>query len=498
MMEDRQVAKMFKAYARTGDVTMSAAEGGMSRDTAKRYLAAGSLPSQMKNPRSWRTRQDPFGEVWPELEGMLKDMPELEGKTLFEYLQERHPGRFSDGQLRTLQRRVRQWRAIHGPDQEVFFGQVHEPGKTMQLDWMHTSSLNLTVRGQAYEPLLCHCVLQYSAWEWAVVCRSESYLSLQAAVQEGCLRLGGVPAELVTDNSSAATHQISRAGSRRELNEAYVKLLDHYDMRGRATNLGCPQENGTAESMHGHLRRRLKQALLLRGHADFEDEEAVAAFIREQLDRANANRLEKVRTEQQHLHALPAPLPDYQSLVATVGSGSTITVKKTVYSVPSRLVGRKVDLRIYEQELQVRLGPDLICTRPRVPAGGCGVDYRDLVAQMLRKPGAFAAYRWKEAFFPQPVYRQCYVALAASGGDGRASDTEYLRLLNRAVEHGEDRVAEILRTLLARNERPSLAALDQALDIKPQTPQLSAAQPDPGAYDSLLSVIKGGRHGCAS
>lgn len=477
---------------------MSAMEGGMCRDTAKRYVEAGKLPSEMQKERDWRTRQDPFEEVWEEVEGFLEDLPELEAKTLFEHLRERHPGKFADGQLRTLQRRVRHWRATRGPAKEVYFGQRHEVGKTMQLDWMHTGSLGLTIQGRSYEPLLCHCVMQYSKWEWATTCSSESYLSLQRTVQEGCLRLGGVPIELVTDNSSAATHRIEAAKSKRKFNDAYDKLLNHYGLRGRTTNLGCPHENGSVESMHGHLRRRLKQALLLRGHADFADEEAFVRFLQDQLNKANGNRVEKVREEQHRLEALPTPLPNHQSVTLTVGSGATVNVKKSVYSVPSQLIGHKVEIRIHQDELEVRLGSELVCRRPRVPAGGCGVDYRDLVAQMLRKPGAFAGYRWREAFFPRPLFRELYDALKARGMDAAAADLEYLRILNRAAEHGEERVAGIVRDLLDQDRLPSSEALDDVLNAKPEIPHVDSFIPDSAAYDLLFEGMDGGSDELAS
>lgn len=125
---DQQVRKLFMEHQKCGQLGLAALKAGMNRDTAAAYLASGQLPSAREADRDWRTRPDPFAAHWPELEGRLKAAPELEAKALFEWLCERFPGIYQDGQLRTLQRHIQRWRALHGPEQEVYFPQRHRPG----------------------------------------------------------------------------------------------------------------------------------------------------------------------------------------------------------------------------------------------------------------------------------------------------------------------------------------------------------------------------------
>jgi hypothetical protein len=193
-------------HGRIGDAAMKA---DMHRETAPKYIAAGKLPSEMPVVRDWRTRPDPFEEHWPEIEDRLRDTPELEAKTLFELLQEAHPDRYDAGQLRTLQRRIKRWRAAHGPDQEVLLAQQHRPGEAAQTDFTHATELAVTIAGQVFAHLLCVLVLPYSNWQWATVCLSESMAALRRGVQRALFQLGRVPRYHQTDCSTAATHKIS-------------------------------------------------------------------------------------------------------------------------------------------------------------------------------------------------------------------------------------------------------------------------------------------------
>jgi hypothetical protein len=118
---DQQVRKLMEEMARHGKVGLASMRAGMDRTTGRKYLRQRKLPSELRRPRSWRTRPDPFAEDWPEIEARLAEAPELEGLALFEDLMNRHPGRYQEGQIRTFQRRVKDWRARNGPEKEVFF-----------------------------------------------------------------------------------------------------------------------------------------------------------------------------------------------------------------------------------------------------------------------------------------------------------------------------------------------------------------------------------------
>ena len=189
---DRKVRKLMSEYEKTGVLRTAALRSDMDEKTARKYVKAGKLPSQMRVEHVWRTREDPFVEHWPLIKEMLGDAPDLEAKGLFEWLCEQYPGVYEEGQLRTLQRKVRRWRAESGPDQEVYFGQEHHPGVRMSTDWTHMDALGVTIAGEAFSHLLCHCVLTYSNWQWATICHSESMLSLRNGLQAALFRLGRV------------------------------------------------------------------------------------------------------------------------------------------------------------------------------------------------------------------------------------------------------------------------------------------------------------------
>ena len=190
---DAQVRKLMKEHGKSGKIEASALKANMSRNTASKYIRAGKLPSELNKPHTWRTRSDPFSEHWSEVEQRLKDAPEFEAKTLFEDLLARYPGTFEEGQLRTFQRRVKQWRAQQGPDREVFFNQQHRPGEAFQTDFTWGNTLGVTIGGEAFSHIFCHVVLPYSNWQWATICRTESLAALKrggpccgAPFGEGC------------------------------------------------------------------------------------------------------------------------------------------------------------------------------------------------------------------------------------------------------------------------------------------------------------------------
>jgi len=204
VVTDQQVRRLMKLNQKEKNLSVAAAKSGMSENTARKYLRQRKLSSQIKQERTWRTREDPFEEGWSEVKLKLEINPGLEAKTLFEWLQRTCPGRYSDGQVRTLQRRIRQWRALEGPAKEVFFNQYHKPGELCESDFTHMSGLGITINGIPFNHLLYHFVLTYSNWEAGTICFSESFESLSAGLQNALWELGGVPLMHRTDKLSAA------------------------------------------------------------------------------------------------------------------------------------------------------------------------------------------------------------------------------------------------------------------------------------------------------
>jgi transposase InsO family protein len=305
MITKQQYRKLMNNYQETGNVSNSALKADVSRPTARKYIAATQTPQELQVKHTWRTREDPLGEIWPQAEAMLAEAPDLEAKTLFEYLWERSPWAAQEKHLRTFQRRVKLWRLRNGPDREVFFPQDWEAGRALQMDWTHAAELAITLNGQPYDHLLCHCVLPHSNWEWATPCLSESLLSCKQGLQEALHRLGKVPRELRVDNSSAATHRIGGGGAGREFNQQFLSLCEHFGLTARTIGINCPNENGDVESSNGHLKRRMRQRLLLRGSRDFESEAAYGQFLQQVLERGNHGRREKLAAELAVMKPLP-------------------------------------------------------------------------------------------------------------------------------------------------------------------------------------------------
>lgn len=489
MITKQQYRRLMNEHQATGNVSKSAMKAGMSRPTGRKYLAGGQEPEALQARHDWRTRADPLKEVWPKAEAMLVEAPDLEAKILFEHFRALEPWTVKEQHLRTFQRRVKLWRLQQGPDKEVFFTQDWEPGVTLQLDWTHASELGVTIAGGVYEHLLCHTVLPYSNWEWATRCQSESLLSLRQGLQASLHQLGAAPRDLRTDNSSAATHRIG-AGAERDFNPEYASLCEHYGLAPKTIGIACPQENGDVESSNGHLKRRLRQHLLLRGSRDFGTEAAYEAFVVGVVQAANRLRADRLGQELAVMKPLPPTrLSEYDEVYCRVGSGSAIRVKKVGYSVPARLIGQEVKVEIYETELKLYSGRELLLTVPRRHGDrGLVLDYRHVLDHLLRKPGAFERYRYREQLFPGPVFRQAYDQLVARQGRRRGV-VEYLQLLKLTSEVQQSDV-EVMLADFTSPPYPawSVEALRRVLQ-PPVRPELDLAelQPEWNSYDALLA-----------
>lgn len=486
---DSQVRKLMEEMSRYGKVGLAALKAGMDRKSARKYIRIGKLPSQLVRPRDWRTRRDPFEEDWSEIASRLADAPELEAKTLFEDLMARRPDRYQEGQLRSLQRRVKEWRARHGPAKEVFFAQQHRPGEAAQTDFTFANELRVTIAGEAFDHLLCHVTLPYSNWEWATVCTSESLLALRHGVQEALFRLGRRPEWHQTDNSTAATHKLSEG--KRAFNEEYLALMEHLGMKPRTIAIGKKHQNGDVESLNGALKRRLVQHLLLRGSRDFESVRSYESWVGGVLEAANGTRREKIAEELGVMRPLCVErLAEYREVEVRVSSWSTINVKRNAYSVPSRLIGEKVRVRIYDDRLEVLHGGVAQLTMDRLHGeGGHRINYRHIIFSLVQKPGAFARYRFREELFPTMAFRQAYDALCEGLSRWKA-DVEYLRILQISAQTMESEVECALELILENRELPvsdrvkALVAPD-----RPEVPEMAELEVDLGEYDAHLAEL---------
>jgi transposase len=485
MINSQQRIRLVTEFQRTGSIGMSALKSGMDRKTARKYLAHPELLSQPRPTRDWRTRPDTLTVIWPEAELRLSTAPELEAKALFEHLLLLRPEQAQVAQLRTFQRRVRQWRLEHGPAPEVIFPQTHSPGEVMQVDWTHAKELKVSIAGHPMDHLLCQAVLPYSNWQWATRCQSESLLSLRAGLQAALFRLGKVPKLLQIDNSSAATHQIS-GGGKRDFNPEFLSLVAHYGLAARTIHVGCPNENGDVESHNGHLKRRLEQHLLLRGTRDFVNEAAYDQFLAEVLTKANGQRTTKIAEELAVMRELPPTrLCEYDEVECRVCSHSTIRVKRVAYSVPARFIGRRLRARVYEQHLEVYHGAERIAQITRAPGREAVIDYRHVIQALLRKPGAFARYHYREELFPSSTYRRAHDRLVQDHGPG-PGQLEYLRLLKLTSELGSCAIEGLLSEMLGVGTPPWRTTTLRDLLCPPPRVELVEPTVDLSVYDALL------------
>jgi hypothetical protein len=490
MVTDRQVRKLMKLLASGVPLATAALKTDMAEKTARKYRHLGLFPSQTHSPRSWRTRDDPFAEVWDELQPLLEVNPGLLATTLFAYLQRRYPGRFPDGQLRTLQRKLKAWRALDGPPKEVFFPQEHQPARLGASDFCHLSALGVSIQGVPFDHLLYHFVLSYSNWETGSLCFSESFESLSAGLQSALFELGGTPLRHRTDSLSAAVQPL---GSRERFTRRYQELLAHYGIVGEHIQPGKANENGDVEQRHHRFKVALDQALMLRGSRDFDSREAYLLFLKELFAQLNAGRRTRLAEELPLLRPLPtARLDVFRTLRVRVGPSSTLRILNNTYSVPSRLIGEEVEVRVDVEHLEVWYGQRCVDRLPRLRGQYLHrIDYRHVIDWLVRKPGAFAQYRYQSDLFPTSRFRQAYDTLRAQSPEN--ADREYLKLLLLAAKESEQGVDDALRTLLAREGPIGLTAVRHLLledvPLLPAT-AVTVAPVDLAAYDTLLERVE--------
>jgi hypothetical protein len=488
MVSDAQVRLLRQKRMDGKTQEAAAATAGMSLRTAQEW-ETGPLPSITKRARDWRTRPDPFAAIWPlEIEPLLQSDRKgvLEAKLVLAELCARHPGQFHAGQERTLQRRFRDWRALHGPEPEVFFEQVAVPGREAAIDFTHASDLAITIAGAPFPHLLFEFVLSYSGWTWVAVALGETFEALTAGVQGAVWALGGVPAVLRSDNLSAATHELKRS-SGRDLTTRFRAVLEHYGLRSSRITPGRAHENGVAEQAHRRLKALVAQALVLRGHTDFATALLYEAFVRTVVDRwRNGAIAERLSADRAALHALPsAAIPSYTIYLAVVRRWSTIRVAHRTYSVPARLMGHTVEARVHADFVEVRYRGQLVQTMPRLRGEDeHRVDYRHVIGWLVRKPGAFARYRYREDLFPSVTFRRAYDALQITHGE--RADVEYLRILQLAALHGEPRVTAALWEVLAAGPFDYVAVQTRVAPPMPTIPTIQIPAPDLRVYDALL------------
>ncbi len=487
MVTDQQVRRLFKLVQTERSFGIAAMKAGMDEKTARKYRMLGKLPSELEKRHAWRTRKDPFENVWPAIKVMLEINPGLEAKTVFEDLQRRNLCRFADGQLRTLQRRIKIWRASEGPPKEVYFTQIHTPGQLGQSDFTSMNKLGITIGGRPFDHLIYHFVLTYSNWETGTICFSESFESLSEGLQNALWKLGGVPENHRTDCLTTAVQKTSHPD---DFTRRYQDLLDHYGLTGCKTNPNSPHENGDVEQRHHRFKRAVDQSLLLRNSRDFADRHEYERFLRRLFEQLNAGRKGRFLEEQAVLHRLPKHRIDAcKTSTTTVGPSSTIRVNHNVYSVDSRLTGERIKVRLFMDHLEIWYGQKRVDLLPRLRGEGKHkINYRHIIDSLVRKPGAFENYRYRNELFPTSRFRIAYDDLKKRHSQLQATK-QYLNILYLAAKESETAVDAVLRMMIDKDIAISdkqVEALVQSGEPVPVVTEVLIPAVDLTCYDQLL------------
>jgi hypothetical protein len=479
---------------RTHTRQTAAAKAGFGTSTAARLDADARLPSQKRTPRG-RRRPDPLEPYWDgEIVPMLMAGPGLRPITVLREMQRRHAD-FSDDLRRTLERRIRLWQALHGPEREVIFRQEHPPGQQGLSDFTAAAEFGVSIAGVPLDHRLYHFRLAFSGWAYvSVVLGGESFVALAEGLQNALWSLGGAPLEHRSDSLSAAFRNLERNAAE-DLTERYEALCAHYGMTPTRNNPGVAHENGAIEGSHAHLKRALQQALLLRGSADFVDLDAYRRFVDEVVGRANAARRKALEIERPQLKALPPRrTDDFEEALVTVTRSGGFFLRRVFYTMPSRLIGHRLRVRLYDDRLECFLGGTLVQTlrRGRSIDGnrrGHVVDYRHIIHALRRKPMALLNLVYREQLFPREGYRRAWDALITRL-PARNACRVMVGLLALAHDRAcESELAATLEALLAAGELPDLTELrQQFMPSSMAVPIVTVTLPDAVAYDALLNA----------
>lgn len=486
MVTDQQARRLFVEYENGKSQEHAADKAGMSTRTAGKYLRAGLLPSQTRAEHTWKTRRDPFEEHWPRIEELLFVNPGLEAKTVLEDLQQKHPDEISAKHLRTLQRRFHDWRALNGPAREVFFPQVHYPGRLCASDFTHMDSLGVTIRKEPFKHLIYHFVLTYSNWETFSICYSESFESLCEGFQNAVWELGGTVPRHRSDRLSAA---VNKDCNPEKFTARYNAMLRHYDVAPERTNAYSGNENGDVETSHRHFKNVVNQELMLRGSKDFASLGEYEQFLRNIIKRRNATRHERFAEEKALLRSLPIRrFESYATLFSSVSKSSTITVQNNIYSVHSRLIGERVQVRLHIERIEVWYGQTRVELLPRLRGRGQHrIEYRHIIDWLVRKPGAMNDYRYKADLFPSSHFRMVWDWLREHMP--LQANREYVKILHCAAYESQTATENAIRHLIEAEQALTATNIkiqvEQRLSI-PRVSDVVIVEPDLAAYDTLL------------
>ena len=488
-----QQMRLFMTLNKTHSVPVAAAKAGISPATGYRIKADPVLPSQKKTTRG-RRRPDPLADIFDEeVVPMLQECPGIRPIAVFEEVQRRHP-QLGTGFRRTLERRIRAWKAEHGPEQEVIFRQKHEPGKMGLSDFTDMNELSVTVTGNPLRHRLYHFRLAYSGFQHAhVVLGGESYVALAEGLQNALWTLGGAPDKHRTDSLSAAFKNLDKA-AKDDLTDRFDALCQHYGMTPTRNNKGVAHENGSIESPNGHLKRAIEDALIMRGSRDFEDLLAYRRFIDEIVGRINARNAKRIDAERACLRPLPARrTTDYEEVTLRVTSSGGFILRKVFYTVPSRLIGHRLRVRLYDDRLELFLGGTALMPLERGRASREGshghvINYHHVIHSLRKKPMALMGLVYRDQIFPRRAFHDMFTALLEQAGE-KVACRMMVDLLALAHDRGcETELADHLEEDLRQHRIPDIVTLRTLFGPSESAlPVVTVQMADLASYNTLVS-----------
>ncbi len=495
-INDQQV-RLYMKNRTTRSQESAAAIAGLSVATGRRIERDPRPPSARQTRRAYRTRPDPFEGLWEQdVLPMLTAAPALRPITILRELARRYPERIDDRVRRSLERRIKTWRALHGPDQAVIFPQVHLPGRMGLSDFTDMNASGVSILGQPLTHRLYHFALIYSGFEHGeVVLGGESYTALASGLANALAALGGVPLEHRSDSLSAAFRNLCKDHAE-DLTHRFAALVAHYGMVATRNNRGVAHENGSIESRHGHLKDRIAQAIILRGSAEFETLDAYRSFVAGIIAAHNRRRGDAIEIERAHLKPLPPVSPvTWDEASVRVTSSSGFSFRHVFYTVPSRLIGHRLHLRVHDDRIEAFLAgmPVVTLPRGRAPAKTAGrttahiVDYRHIIGSLRAKPGALAGLTYRDALWPRPAFRRAFDALIVVQ-PAREASRIMVALLALAHDSGQEAaIASALDAGLDKGRLPEVADLRERFSPKPAPmPQIHIEMPQASIYDGLI------------
>jgi hypothetical protein len=461
-----------------------------------RNIETGQRNDPRVKHRSWRTRKDPLGSIWlTDIVPLLKSEPSLQPLTLLEHIQLTYgPEDYPDSVLRTLQRRIKNWRHQEGPSQEVMFSQKHYAGKQALSDFTEFNDIEVTIKGAPFPHKLYHFRLMFSGWSYMQVIQGgESYAALAEGLQNALWLLGGSPLEHRTDSLSAAFKNLT-VDAAEDQTAQYTQLCSNLGMKATRNNKGVSHENGGVESPHGHVKNRIRQAFLLRGSYDFKTVEDYQYWIEDIVTKHNVRNAKKVIIEIPALQPLPNfKSADFRVYSSKVSTSSTIKVTTSLYTVPSKLIGANLQIHQYHDHLDCYHGSQFIMRIDRVFGEGKkrrakNIDYRHVIDSLVKKPGAFYNYQHRDALFPTDVYHAIWRIIDKQLLALDASKLMVGLLFLAAKQTCEKALGDEVLSLLNEGGQPFLKALKQqfGLVLKVSIPVIEVAQHALNQYDYLI------------